>query len=131
MATINIKFPLTDDVEKGRLFGMTEITKDQISSKLTYLLLTNKGERYYDPNYGTNLLKYVFEPNDQVTENDIENELREDVKKYMPEVTIQRVTFSEGVNDDNSVNENTLLVEISFVYSENEYSENGLLQFNF
>ena len=44
--------------------------------------------------YGTNLLKYIFEPNDQLTATDVEEEIRNTVALYIPEVKITSVNFN-------------------------------------
>lgn len=131
MKSLNIKFPLVDDNNSKRFWGMNVVTKDQISSKLTYLLLTQKGERYYMSDFGTDLLKYVFEPNDSITQSEVESSLREDVKKFMPEVNIASVIFTNPTNDLGNVSENEINVLVSFTYNEGGYSDTGLLEFNF
>ena len=42
------------------------LTTDQAYENLKTLLLTRKGERYHQPNFGTRLLNILFEPNDKV-----------------------------------------------------------------
>lgn len=132
MAFINIKFPLNDDVEKNRAFKMTSTTKEALTSNLLLLLLTRKGERYYNPNYGTNLIQYIFEPKDNLTMNEIEAELKNTVKEFIPEVTISRLQFYEDVDDSGqALKENELRVVIDFTYSENTFVESGRLELNF
>jgi hypothetical protein len=76
MSSINIKFPLQDDNETGFLFKTNKLSIDAIKSDLLLLMLTQKGERYYNPDYGTNLKKFIFEPNDDLTEFDIKEEIK-------------------------------------------------------
>ncbi len=63
---INIQYPFKDS-KKGFLLELTETDQTAVKSDLMHLLLTNKGERFYLPNFGTNLLKFIFEPNDSLT----------------------------------------------------------------
>ena len=129
--TLNVKYPFVDDASSNRYLGMNFITKDQVSSKLTYLLLTQKGERYYNDQFGTNLLKYIFEPNDLITHAEIIEDIKQDVKNFMPEVTISNIQFLNAVGDNNSVIPNQITVLINFMYNEDSYSDSGLLEFNF
>lgn len=133
MKSINIKFPLSDDNEKNQFFQMNEVTKDALTSNLLLLLLTQKGQRYYNPNYGTNLLQYVFEPKDNLTISEVEREIKITVKEFIPELTITKVSFySEGVDDTgDAVGDNEIRVVISFVYSEDTFSDSGRLVINF
>lgn len=132
MASYNITFPLNDDVSTNSYFLMSKVTKDAFSSDLLLLLLTQKGERYYEPDYGTNLLKYIFEPNDNLDASDIEKELKTTVSTYIPALTINSVTFNWLTDDEaNSISENQVNVNIKFTFSEDAFTENGELDLNF
>lgn len=126
MKSVNIKFPIVDDPNKNTYLKMNQITKDAFSSDLLFLLLTERGERYYHPEFGTNLLKFIFEPSDSITSQDIEKQIKDTVSLYIPNLTINNVTFNRP---DNS--EVTLNVHVEFTYSEDSFSENGELDLNF
>ena len=96
------------------------------------LLLTERGERYYEPDYGTNLLKYLFEPNDSTNANDIEQEIKRTVSLYIPTLTIDKVTFNWNVDDNGEAIPDTQInVNIKFTYNEDVFSEGGSLELNF
>ena len=132
MASYNITFPLNDDISTNTYFLMSKVTKDAFGSDLLLLLLTSKGERYYEPDYGTNLLKYIFEPNDNLDANDIEQEIKTTVSTYIPALTINSVTFNWLTDDEgNQISENQVNVNIKFTFSEDAFSENSELNLNF
>jgi phage baseplate assembly protein W len=132
MVSYNIKFPIEDDVVKNKFFETTSTTKKALGSNLLLLLLTEKGQRYYMPDYGTNLLKFIFEPNDSNTADDIREELKRDVKLYIPQLTIDRILFNRNVDGDgNPIGENELSVKINFTYREDTFSETGEIELNF
>jgi phage baseplate assembly protein W len=132
MVSYNIKFPLNDDVTTNTYFKMSRVTKDAFSSDLLLLLLTQKGERYYEPDYGTDLLKFIFEPNDNLTASDIEQEIKRTVSEYIPALKIERIDFNWGVDAEGQpASENQLNVKIKFTYSEDAFSESGELDLNF
>ena len=79
---ININFPFKDS-DKGFYLDITETSKEAIRSDLLHILLTNKGERLYLPDFGSDLRKFIFEPNDKLTHNDIKDNLNETIKKYI------------------------------------------------
>jgi len=134
MRGINIKFPINDDTVGGGLLKLNKTTKDALTSNLLLLLLTERGERYYMPNYGTNLLKYIFEPSDDITVNDIRDDLDESVSKYIPNLRITNVSFDwfDKKNNQN-INEGTeqLNLKIDFVYNEDAFSETGEIEITF
>lgn len=132
MRSYNIKFPLGDNSSTNTFFQMNEITKNAYSSDLLLLLLTQKGERYYEPAYGTSLLPYVFEPNDQLTASDVEEEIKNTVKLYIPSLTINKIDFIWNTNTGTErVGENELGVVIKFTFTEDSFSENAELVITF
>lgn len=132
MNSYNIKFPLKDDLSKNTYFLMTQVTKDAFSSDLLLLLLTQKGERYYEPDYGTNLLKYIFEPNDTLTATDVEQEIKNTVSLYIPALSVSKITFNWNLDDNGQpISENQLNVNIRFTYTEDSFTESGELDLNF
>ena len=132
MQSYNIKYPLQDNVETNTYFKMSTVTKDAFSSDLLLLLLTQKGERYYEPDYGTDLLKYIFEPNDNLTAADVEQEIKRIVSLYIPALKINQITFNWKTDDNNQpIGENQLNVNIKFTFSEDAFTENGELDLNF
>jgi hypothetical protein len=53
-----------------QVFTQTYTTQDQVKSNIINFILTNKGERVFNPTFGSNIRKYVFE---QVTPSSIKN----------------------------------------------------------
>ncbi|MFA5366427.1 MAG: GPW/gp25 family protein [Dehalococcoidia bacterium] len=132
MVSYNIKFPLNDDVTTNTYFALTKTTKDALTSDLLLLLLTQKGERYYEPDYGTDLLRFIFEPNDNLVQSDIEQEIKRTVSSYIPALKIDRITFNKNVDDQGlPMSESQLNVYIKFTYTEDTFSETGELELNF
>lgn len=134
MRNINIKFPLSDDAQTNGYLKMNKVTKDAFTSNLLLLFLTEKGERYYQPDYGTNLLKFIFEPNDNITSTEIVKDLKKSVSKYIPNLNIDDISFNY-LNGQGQIVESgdgdTLNVKIKFTYSENSFRESGVLDINF
>lgn len=106
---INIQFPFSDDSD-GKFLKMNDESKKAIKSDLVHLLLTNKGERLYMPDFGTNLRRYLFDPNDSASTVGIKNEISEAVRKFIPNLTITKLSTSP-VED----NEHAVLVRIDYV----------------
>jgi phage baseplate assembly protein W len=94
---ININFPFKDS-DEGFYLDLNSTTKEAVRADLLHLLLTNKGERLYMPDFGTDLRKYLFEPNDKTTEDDIISEINQTVKLYLPIVDITSIQRVEVEN---------------------------------
>lgn len=127
MKGFNIKYPIEDDYSNNNYFKMNETTNEGLVSNLYLLLLTRKGERYYNPDFGTDLLKFIFEPNDNITIDDIENSIKSDVEKYLPEITITNIEFN---NDDENRNEYKISIIVGFIFNDTPNTEKGTIEIN-
>lgn len=96
--TYGIDFPFRDSA-KGDFLRMTESPEREVRANLIHLLLTRKGSRYYLPDFGTRLYEYIFDQNDVVTFGVIEDEIRESVKKYIPNLDINSINVVSAEND--------------------------------
>lgn len=135
MRSINIKFPLKDDTQNNVFLKTNKSTKEAFTSNLLFLLMTKKGEYFYNPDFGTNLLKHIFEPSDDITIKDIQNELNDDVTKYIPNLTINDVRFnwvdSKENNFEGRGGSEQLNLKIKFLYEEDAFSEEGEIDLTF
>lgn len=122
--SINFAFPLRDDTDNNCYLKMNQLTKDAIKSDLFLLLLTNKGERWFNPNYGSDLRRFLFEPADEISETDIKESLRNTVESYLPNITVEGIEITE-----NNTNKITLL--IGFTYAENFFSFQDTISVSF
>lgn len=98
---ININFPFKDS-GKGFFLDLNSEDSRAIKADLMHLLTTRKGERLYMPDFGTNLLKFIFEPNDGKTLGEIKDEISQSVKKYMPNLRINDVIVERSTTNDYS-----------------------------
>ena len=96
---INITFkkhPVTNDLV---------VSKDAsaIKQSIVNLLMTNKGERVYQPEYGSDLRRFLFEPMDYATAAAIQNNIISTIKKFEPRIGILSLeaipNFDENVFD--------------------------------
>ena len=62
-----IKFPFTDRNMEGFFVDLNSTIQDKVASEIAHVILTPKGTRLRRPEFGTDLLKYVFEPNDDMS----------------------------------------------------------------
>jgi phage baseplate assembly protein W len=65
------------------------------------LLRSPVGNRPFDPDYGVNLQRYLFEPADALTENEINEDIAYAIKTFEPRVELVSITsemVEYGVN---------------------------------
>lgn len=89
----------------GQLIRITN--EKAINSRLKTLLLTNAGERLYQPLLGGNIRATLFEPMDNFTANDLKDNIRTTI--FNSEPAIERVNVS--VNPDFDQNSYDVLIE--------------------
>jgi phage baseplate assembly protein W len=122
--SINIHYPFKDS-PKGFFLDLNTTDTEAIKSDLLHLILTNKGERLYLPEFGANLRKYLFEPYDTITEEDIKNEIKEAVKKYIPNLQITSVTTEEAPQSQYGV-----VVRIEYIITEDVFETKDFVVIN-
>lgn len=119
--SININFPFRDSA-KGFFLDLNTVDTKAIKADLLHLILTNKGERLYLPDFGTNLRKYLFNPYDGITESEIKSEISEAIKKYIPNLKITSITFEEAPQ-----NQYGALVKIEYVITEDVFETKDVI----
>jgi phage baseplate assembly protein W len=92
------------------VFYSTFSTKDQLKYNLINLLLTSKGERVYNPEFGTLLKAQLFNPMTDTSFGDIEDSIIDSVQLYIPEIQINNVEFIQ----DSEYGSNSLVVKIIY-----------------
>ena len=116
-ATYGIDFPFRDSLE-GKFLKMTGTPEREIRADLIHLLLTKKVSRYYLPDFGTRLYQYIFDQNDAVTFGLIESEIRDSVKKYIPNLDLTSIVVVSAEDDPDQIvspqeNEDNRLFRVS------------------
>jgi phage baseplate assembly protein W len=85
--------PFTKDV--GR------IKNDQsIKQALKNIILTNLGERFYQPNIGSDVYRSLFEPNDSIMEENLKFAIENAIRFHEPRVSILNVEVNSFSEED-------------------------------
>jgi phage baseplate assembly protein W len=90
------------------VFYSTFSTQDQLKYNLLNLVLTSKGERIENPNFGTILRSQLFEQLTEASLGDIEDSIIDSVQIYIPEIRIVKIDFTPNFDL------NTLGVSITY-----------------
>jgi phage baseplate assembly protein W len=81
-------------------FNKTYSTADQTKYNLINLLLTNKGERVFNPEFGTDLRKALFEAEVEDTYSYIQELITNSTGLFVPEVQVTEIQFSPDENNN-------------------------------
>ena len=121
---INIYFPFRDS-DNGFYFKMNKTDKDAIRADLLHLLLTNKGERLYLPEFGSDLKKFIFEPNDEITQEEIKDNLNQTITRFIPNLLINDISFR------NDTIEELIIVELTYTVIEGTFTSTDTITLTF
>ena len=105
---IGISLPM-DHTDGSGFFPGTSTTLSQTGSNIRNLLLTNKGERVGQPEFGCGLLQILFEPLSDTLIDNVTSTIEEALATWLPHVLINKLNV-EG----DEVEQNQLNIEIEF-----------------
>jgi phage baseplate assembly protein W len=118
---INIDFPFQDSKE-GFFLNLNNVDSKAIRADLMHLLLTRRGERLYNPEFGTDLMRFIFEPNDNLTYSDIKLDIQTTVKKYIPNLNVDNITVETSEENEYKAN-----VRIDYTITDDVFKETDFI----
>jgi phage baseplate assembly protein W len=121
---ININYPFKDS-KKGFFLDLTEDDNQAIKADLLHLILTRRGQRLYNPEFGTDLLRFIFEPNDSLTQEGIKDEIRTVVKRFLPNLKLNEILIEESPESEYAA-----VVSISYTISDGVFESSDMLVIN-
>lgn len=103
--------------------GRTQLNvmHQSIQQSLRLLITTTKGELLGDPEYGSNLSKFIYETNCNIQWTLIEDDLKEAINKYEKRIVVEEIEFS---------NPNSYTLNIKIYYSLVQMDELGDITFS-
>ena len=104
------------------IFANTFTTEEQALSNLKNLLLTRKGERPFQPLFGTDVPSFLFE---NITKNLLDNlkaGLQKDIEFWLPYIQMKEIIVDDLPNENR--------INISFSFSVGESGANQIIIVN-
>lgn len=98
-----VKYPFTYKNEENYYIDLNESIDDGLLSDILHVILTPKGQRIRMPNFGTNLIKFIYEPNDSQTWDNINNEVSNSISTFVPNAKLNNIQIIQDENDDNRI----------------------------
>jgi len=93
MKTIGLLFPIKESIDGGVFKGST-FTEEAIYSDMVALLTLKKAQRVMQGRMYSPVYEYVFEPLDNITENELNIKITEKVNEFIPQVKIKNIEFT-------------------------------------
>lgn len=98
-----IKYPFTTDNDDGTYIDLNKTYGEGIQSQVLHVIFTPKGQKLRDPDFGTDLVKYIFSQSDSSTFGSIKGEISSQIAKYVPEVEFRDISIYNSEGDDNGI----------------------------
>ena len=98
-----ISYPFTSDGFQNFYLDANSSVKEKIRSQLMHIVFTPKGQRIRNPEFGTDLVKYIFEPSDSTTWEAVKNEVTESVKRWASNININNIQIVKNENDESEI----------------------------
>lgn len=98
-----IKYPFTNNDFQKFFLDVNDNEKDKVRSKIMHVIFTPKGQRIREPEFGTDLIRYIFEPNDSISWSSLKNEITDSVQRYVNNVILNDIQVAKSEDDASSV----------------------------
>ncbi len=102
-----IKYPFTLENDDELYMDLNTTPEDSLKSRLLHVIFTPKGQRLRNPDFGTDLIKYIHEPSDETTFERLRNDITQQVYKYVPDIVFKDISI---YNDEKSENGKIVII---------------------
>lgn len=112
MKYLGLNYP----IKKGRFYF--ETVGDTLTLKknaILNLLSTRPGERRFQPEFGSRLWNYLFDPNDNKLHDEIVHIIKTDIKKWVNNIDVKDVSIYTSLPEFGTEKDNVVLIKVTFV----------------
>jgi len=112
MAKYSPLLPLTLDPIDG--YKMLDTIRDVVKQNFKMLILTNPGERMMIPDFGVGMYTFLFEQDNPVLYQNIEQRIYSQTAKYLPFITVQDIQFESFDTNSEFFEDRRLKVTVTY-----------------
>ena len=98
-----IEYPFKRDKFQNFFVDTNDDVKEKVRSQLMHIVFTPKNQRIRCPEFGTDLIKYIFDNNDSTTWEAIKSEVRESVNRWASNITVNDIQVVKNENDETEI----------------------------
>ena len=95
-------------------FKLNYTTSEQVKSNVITYFSTKKGERFLNPNYGSNIANYLFNPITTTTTDNLEQLIKDELASNFPQIFLKEIEVLQ------SIDEQQIVVSLSYTIFNNE-----------
>tara|TARA_Y100000361_G_C11018080_1_gene268029 strand:- start:113 stop:547 length:435 start_codon:yes stop_codon:yes gene_type:complete len=102
--SVGLDFPIGRQAgDQMGYFATTKTTMDAVKNDVRLLLMTQRGERLFQPFLGMNIRRFLFEQITDDTAIEIENDIVDTFQTWLPFVELQNIEVDLGDQDRNTI----------------------------
>ena len=98
-----IKYPFVNQGVQHFYVDANESVADKVKSQLIHIVFTPKGQRIRNPEFGTDLIKFIFDPNDEMSWESVKTEVSESVNRWASNITIRNIEVVKNAEDEHEI----------------------------
>lgn len=86
-----IQYPFSSNNLEEIYIDLNETYADRVKSEVLHVLFTPKGQKLRNPDFGTDLIKYLFDQKDNTSFENIKTTIKTDIGKYVNGVEFEDI----------------------------------------
>lgn len=94
-----IKYPFTNDGYQKFFLDANDTLKDKVRSQLMHVIFTPKGQKIRDPEFGTDLIRFIFDPSEEMTWEGVKAEISDSVQRFCTNVKLSDIQVARSDED--------------------------------
>ena len=98
-----IKFPFTANNLDGFFVDLNSDIDEKVISEIAHVILTPKKSRIRKPDFGTDLVKFLFNDSIDTTWENVKEEVKESIKKYISNAELDSIEVITPDEEPNSI----------------------------
>lgn len=98
-----VKFPFLTDNKRYFYVAANETIADKVKSQLMHIVFTPKGQRIRNPEFGTDLIKFIFDQSDSMTWEAVKMEVSESVTRWSNNLSLRDISVVKNEEDESQI----------------------------
>ena len=96
-----IRYPFTLENNDELYMDLNMTREESLKSRLLHVIFTPKGQRLRNPDFGTDLIKYIHEPSDETTFERLRGDITQQVYRYVPDIVFKDISIYTDERSEN------------------------------
>ena len=120
-----ITYPFKSEKEQHFYLDANTSMSEMVRSLLMHVVFTPKNQMIRKPEFGTDLIKHIFSPNDETTWEAIKTEVKDSVSRWIPNLSINNIQVVKNTNNEAEI---YVRLDYSVIEGNKETSDSVVVQ---